>query len=372
MIGIVSYHREPNYGTMLQAYALAKAIDKLGVKCEYIQYRGVSKKPWLKYYLHITLAKVYHFIRPPKEEFGYFQTTEFSSIYKRFKDFHRYFIPCSSIEYCIDTIKQANERYDCFIVGSDQTWSRYMNRLPSSINFLPFVEEKSKKKSYAPSIGSTHIDDKEFLSRLIKELSGFESLSCREKENCEYLTFLLGREVKYVIDPTLLLCPSDWDTISIFPEMKGGYILAYILGVKKCVSDYAERLGKEKGLPVYYILTRPEYLSKEHVLDSVGPQEFIGYIKSASYIVTDSFHGSIFSINYGRNFYSFAKRTVALGDLTYDNDRIISFLNELQLTNRFKKDDDYSFEPDIDYNPVNEKLEVLRESSWGYLKKILQ
>lgn len=371
MIGLVSYHSEPNYGTMLQAYALAKAIDMLGYNCEYIQYRGITQKPLWKYHLHKVLAKAYHLVRPAKEEFGYFQTTEFSSISKRFKDFHRYFIPCSSIEYSFDTIKQANDRYDCFIVGSDQTWSRYMNRLPSSINFLPFVSEKSKKKSYAPSIGSTHID-KDYLYRLIKELSGFEALSCREKENCEYLTPLLGQKVTYVVDPTLLLRPSDWDTISLLPELKNGFILAYILGVKECISDFAERLGKEKGLPVYYILTRPEYLSKEHVLDSVGPQEFIGYIKSASYIVTDSFHGSIFSINYSRNFYSFAKRSVALGDLTNDNDRIISFLSELQLTNRFKKDDDYSFEPDIDYNPVNEKLEVLRESSWGYLKKILQ
>ena len=370
-IGIVSYHSEPNYGTMLQAYALAKAIDMLGYNCEYIQYRGITQKPWWKYHLHKAMAKVYHLVWPAKEEFAYFQSKEFSSIIAKFSSFHRRFIPCSSIEYNIDTINQANERYDCFVVGSDQTWSRYMNRLSSSINFLPFVEDRSKKKSYAPSIGSTHID-KDFLSRLIKELADFEALSCREKENCEYLTPLLGKDVTYVVDPTLLLRPSEWDNISLLPEKRGGYILAYILGVKKCISDFAERLGKEKGLPVYYILTRPEYLTKEHVLDSAGPQEFIGYIKSASYIVTDSFHGSIFSINYGRNFYSFAKRSVALGDLTNDNDRIISFLTELQLANRFKSDDDISFEPDIDYRPVTEKLETLRETSWSYLKRILQ
>ena len=89
-------------------------------------------------------------------------------------------------------------------------------------------------------------------------------------------------------------------------------------------------------------------------------------------MVTDSFHGSLFSINYKRNFYSFAKRSVSIGDLTYDNDRIISFLSELQLTNRFRNDEDYSLEPDIDYSPVNDKLEALRETSWGYLKRILK
>ena len=325
MIGLVSYHSEPNYGTMLQAYALAKAIEILGYKSEYIQYRGITKKPWLKYHLHCLLASAYHFVHPVKEEFDYFKTKEFSSILTKFNDFHRQFIPYSSKVYNIDTIQESNTHYYSFVVGSDQTWSRYMNRLPSTINFLPFVNEQSKKKSYAPSIGSTHIDQ-EFLNRLIKELSGFEaeSLSCREKENCEQLSSLLGRHVNYVVDPTLLLRPSDWDKVSISPNMNG-YVLVYILGVKQCISDFAEHLGKEKGLPVYYVLTRPEYLSKDHVLDDVGPQEFIGYIKSASYVVTDSFHGSLFSINYKRNFYSFAKRSVSIGDLTYDNDRIISF-----------------------------------------------
>lgn len=370
MIGLVSYHSEPNYGTMLQAYALAKAIDMLGYKSEYILYRGITKKPWLKYFIRKQLADVYHFVCPPKGEFEYFKTKEFHSILSRFDDFHRQFIPVSGQEYNIDTIGLSNNQYDSFIVGSDQTWSRYMNRLNSSINFLPFVEEKSKKKSYAPSIGSTHIEQ-DYITRLKDELSDFNSISCRERENCILLSKLLGRTVEYVVDPTLLLQPSDWDKIAINPGVKGGYILAYILGVKNCVSEYAECLGKEKGLPVYYILTRPEYLKKQRVLNSVGPREFVGLIKSASYVVTDSFHGSLFSINYGKNFYSFAKRAVSVDDLTYDNDRIISFLSELGLENRFKADTDIYFEQDIDYSAVLKKLSELRKFSWSYLKSIV-
>ena len=231
MIGLVSYHSEPNYGTMLQAYALAKAIDMLGYKSEYILYRGITKKPWLKYRIRKLLADVYHFVRPPKGEFEYYKTEEFFQILCRFNEFHRQYIPVSDQEYNMDTIRLVNQLYDSFIVGSDQTWSRYMNRLHSSINFLPFVDDKSKKRSYAPSIGSTHIE-KDYVSRLMEELSDFELLSCRERENCMFLSTLLGRTVENVVDPTLLLQPSDWDKIAITPGVKGGYILAYILGVK--------------------------------------------------------------------------------------------------------------------------------------------
>lgn len=370
-IGLVSYHKEPNYGTMLQAYALAEAVRMAGRDCEYISYLNAKKRSRPETLLR-KAARICRevFGKKVKGEFDFFYERPFRGTLDAFRRFHARHIPVSQRLYYADNVREANKDYAFFIVGSDQTWSRYMNRLPGTINFLQFVEGRDRKKSYAPSIGTLHLTE-EYKQRLRTELASFGDLSCRERPNCELLHSLLGREVHYVLDPTLLLGPFDWNKIAAPRRVQGGYILAYILGSKACVSDFAEALGREKGLPVYYIATRPEYLSKERALTDIGPAEFVGLVRDASCVVTDSFHGTLFSINYRVDFYSFAKRSAGTDALMCDNDRISSFLEELDLGNRFKEDRDTSIEEEIDFGRVEAKLEALRDQSRHYLKHIL-
>ena len=365
-IGLVSYHREPNYGTMLQAYALAKVIKNLGKECEYINYFEMVKRSPIKDFLMRIAKYVYRMLGlPDRYEFDFFNRKEFKMIRHRFEVFHSQYIPFSKTKYYYNTIYKCIANYNCFIVGSDQTWSKAMNENPYTINFLDFVKDRKAKRSYAPSIGTIHIDE-EYKKRLVSKLADFAYLSCRERPNSQLIAKELGQEVRYVVDPTLLLKPEDWDKVAKDCPIKGDYILAYILGTKKCISDYAEQLGKSMNLPVIYILTRPEYLKKQTIV-SAGPAEFISLIKSAKYVITDSFHGTIFSINYGVNFYSFAKRSSGV-----DNDRIFTFLKELKLENRFREDNDVSIEKDIDYNVVQYKLTTLRQDSFSYLQNIIK
>ena len=371
-VGLVSYHKEPNYGTMLQAYALAEAVRSFGKECEYLNYVNVDKKPYLITLFRSAARSLYRlFKQADKGEFDFFSEPPFENTLNAFNEFHDHHIPTSKRLYYANDVREANGDYSFFIVGSDQTWSQYMNRMPQSINFLRFVDGSVRKRSYAPSIGTLYIKE-EYKERLGKELANFGYVSCRERPNCNKLKSLLGRDVQYVLDPTLLLSPSDWNKIAKERFIKGDYILAYILGTKPCISDFAEALGAEKGLPVYYIVTRPDYVAKARALWDVGPSEFVGLIRDASYVVTDSFHGTIFSINYNVNFYSFAKRSVGKDALTYDNDRISSFLEELGIANRFKDDQDSDFEADIDFDKVNLRLEPLRRQSGDYLQYILK
>ena len=368
-IGIVSYHREPNYGTMLQAYALAEAVRKIGYNSEYVDYYE-STKPSL---LIRCLRTAYHFLRlPSRGDFGFFDSKRFRGIRDAFDAFHKDYIPVSKKKYYFDTLGSLSSSYDFFITGSDQTWSPAMNQSPYAINFLPFVSSVENKRSYAPSIGTIRINE-DFQSILVKELWNYSFLSCRERPNCEKLSKLVGKEVTYVLDPTLLLTTKDWDSIAKTAKIENDYILAYILGTKQCISDYAERLGRETGLPVYYIITRPEYISKQHTLDGIGPQDFIGLIKGAKYVVTDSFHGTLFSINYNREFYSFSKRDA--DEIMNDNDRIVSFLSELGIERRFINDT-ASHKPidmkSIDFENVNNILNNLRTQSQEYLKKLVE
>lgn len=367
-IGLVSYHREPNYGTMLQAYALAYAIEREGTSCSYLDYRYVRKPLWRK--LALKIANVLRLVKPG--EFAFFDTKEFRHIRDKFAIFHRNFIPVSKRKYYADNIKSALNDYDMFMVGSDQTWSPYMNRNPYSINFLQFVEDGARKSAYAPSFGTLRIT-KDFGERLSALLESFKYISCRERQNCAYLSSLLDRDITYVVDPTLLLTAKEWDKIAVEPKLeKSSYILAYILGEKDCIAQYAEMLGKKYNLPVYYIVTRPCYMHKQNVLDNVGPQDFLGLIRNASAVVTDSFHGTLFSINYGVEFYSFAKREAKTEEIMNDNDRILAFLRELDLENRFKDDNDVSLELPIDYKSVYERLECLKTISKLYLQDIIK
>lgn len=367
-IGLVSYFRDPNYGTMLQAYALAEVIKNEGFECEYLRYYPFNKRTLFRQLISKTLDLLG--LRKDNGEYSFFKTSKFKTTIQNFKYFNNNFIPVSKKSYYANTIKQANSEYEYFIVGSDQTWSPYMNRNPYTINFLDFVDDPVKKRSYAPSMGTVEFSGA-YIELLKTKLYSFKYLSCRENVNCQLIKSLTGGKVEYVLDPTLLLKKDDWNIIATKRQLSIDYILCYILGEKECISKFAEELGKQKNLPVYYIVTRPRYLVKRNSLLGIGPSEFVSLVKYARYVVTDSFHGTLFSITYGINFYSFAKRKAT--DLTNDNARIMEFLSELNLLDRFRDDDDNLIsKSDIDYVSVNARLDVLREKSLCYLNKILQ
>lgn len=371
-IGIISYHSDPNYGTMYQAYALARVIKNLGGEPEYIRYETILYRSSLKSMIIQIVKWILEKLRihkRPLTEYSFLRTKEFRNLVRKYKVFHDTYIPISDKVYYANTAEQANGIYDYFIVGSDQTWSPACNVNPKTPNFLSFVTDKNRKRSYAPSVGSIHISS-DYKSRLIKELSGFEYLSCREYANAKLLSRALDKPVQHVLDPTLLVKVEEWQKIEKEVSMPDKYILCYILGTKQCISDYAEMLGNAKGMPVYYMVTRPEYFGKKNRLIDISPSEFLYLLRKASYVVTDSFHGTMFSINFNRNFYSFAKR--ATSDATgLDNDRIMDFLNLVGLENRFINDGETRLESDIDFVPVNDYLTKTRVESIKYLTKII-
>lgn len=368
-IALISVHNDPNYGSMLQAYALSAALSKLGYPNEYIEYNPYKEKNKILN-CGISLVKsvlsVFGIIK--KTEYSYWHSKPFRKQRELFREFHTAYIPSSTRRYNINDIQVSNAEYAKFIIGSDQTWSPLVTSSPNTLNFLGFVSDNSKKTAYAPSIGTTHISP-DYLPILKKHLSSFSSLSCREKQNAELLTTFLGKKVSHVLDPTFLLTKDDWQKLEEEIAVPPKFILCYILGTKKCISDFAESLGREKGLPVLYIVTRPESFIYDNILQNVSVGQFLFLLNHATYVVTDSFHGSILSINYGTNFYSFAKRETSNGFT--DNDRIMDFLSIIGLQNRFKTDSDSTYEEDIDFVKCHQILEPLRSKSVQYLSNLI-
>jgi len=372
-IALISPYNEYNYGTVLQAYALQRLLDKEGVDAAYLQYTPVVPPSfWGR--LKRIIVSLFRISKSNKaivtnngvDDYSFFHSPEFKTFVDGYNDFINRRIKVSRQRYNPLTLPKCDE-FDAFMVGSDQTWgeARY---LPYSPYFLDGIDDKYPKLSYAPSIGTTHISDN-YLSVLMEKLSKFQALSCREKTNCELLSSKLGREVSYVLDPTFMISANEWGGIAAMPsesmESKQ-YILCYILGEKQSISNYAEKLGYEKALPIYYIVTRPLYLQKKRHLFAT-PESFLWLIKNAAYVITDSFHGSILSINFNTQFYSFTKRE---GANSVDNDRIMEILDTFNLLSRYK-DGNQDFEVDIDFKKVNKLVEHYRKDSLSFLLKTI-
>lgn len=370
-IALVSVHSDPNYGSMLQAYALSTSLFRMGYDNEYINYAPYKERPCIVQFV-INLVKRHLSLFNAKystTEYSYWRTKEFRNQRRLFQDFHDKYIKSSRQRYNKNTITEALVKYRKFVIGSDQTWSQLTTQTPYNIFFLDFVDEPDKKVSYAPSIGTVTIS-KSYMCFLVNKLKTFSFVSCRERQNVEILTKHLGKQVTYVLDPTFLLSKDNWLRLSEYIETPDEFVLCYILGTKECISEFAEKLGKEKSLPVYYIVTRPKYANNKNALKDVSVGQFLYLLNKAKYVVTDSFHGSILSINMGTNFFSFAKRVPSEGFT--DNDRIMDFLKVVHLEHRFKADNDFSYSDDIDFDEVHKELMPLKEQSLNYLKKAVE
>ena len=126
-------------------------------------------------------------------------------------------------------------------------------------------------------------------------------------------------------------------------------------------------MGTRKGLPVYFIMTRPSTCKNENVIKSVGVREFLWLIENCQYLVTDSFHGTIFALNFHRNVMSFDKHK---GD-SYDNGRIADVLAKFGLSNHYMNSSEYVEPANIDYSKVDSILNNMRKISMEYINRII-
>lgn len=369
-IGIITYHHYYNYGTMLQAMALQKAIEKLDYDAELIDFKQDNTLSKFDLFcvrikripVYLRNIKKYIGLNSVKQRFDY-RNLQFEEFYKKnlIVSLKKY---RTSDELCMDP-----PQYDGYIVGSDQTWNPNVGRNPEAF-YLTFVKERKRRGSYAPSIGLSNFSLEEKL-RLKPLLDGINYLSCREHQGAELISELTGRSVKTVLDPTFLLESNEWDEYSDDnnQNIKERYILQYFLGdVIEC-RDFVEKLSEVTGLKVIVLPHSYLDITKENCV-YCSPANFISLVKNADYICTDSFHGTAFSINYNKNFFAFHKRKNS--ETGSDNSRITDILHRLNLDNRLITDYCLPSELNIDYNIINKKLVTLRKDSAIYLKNMLQ
>lgn len=372
-VGIITYHHYYNYGTVLQAYALQKAIESVsGKSCEIIDYRSAEEKKMSKSQLFkIRLKRMFVYLIEWKriwrlKKYGKILSAKAPAFNSFFKG--ELVVGDRVYLHHINLMKNP-PKYEIYVTGSDQTFSPKIGLNPAM--FLAFAPEGAKKIAYAPSVGVSSLTEEE-KKTISNYLSSYSELSCREVKGVELLKECApGKDVQLVVDPTLLLDANDWNKIAEKPTIQGKYILCYFIGHRKYYRDYARKLSEQTGYPLYFIPVSWMDLEKQNnMLSTAGPKEFLGLIRDATIVLTDSFHGTIFSINYRKDFYSFLK--IKGGSAALDNSRITGILARLGLKDRLLDENSQVNFSHVDYTLVEQKLADERESSEAFLRNALQ
>ena len=368
-VGIMTFHRAQNYGSVLQAYALQQTILKLGKSCEIIDFSNERQK---EMYLPFTKNdNIKHFVR---NIITSFHLKTFKRHYNDFEEFLKNHLILSKDSYSTyDSLVGIEKNYNCLLAGSDQVWNIKCYDADDAY-FLGFAKDV-KKVAYAPSFGAknllTYADD---IDKYKNYLQDFSNISIREKNGQKWLNELLGYDVPIYVDPSFLLTKSEWEKMIGEPMIKGKYILYYSFHYSTQISKTVKELSKKFGLPVYILSARAQYYYGGQALgfklvEHSGPLEFLNAIKHATIIFTNSFHGAAFSTILHKKFY-FLYGNVQ----NKDDDRATFLIEQLGIQECVVKMDELDrivLEQTFDYDNAEKILKPLRDEAVKYLCDVL-
>lgn len=362
-VGILTFHGAHNYGSVLQSYASVMTLRKLGYKPEIINLRNQAQiDAYGIFCTHSKIRKLFKLLNYPR----------LASRYRKFEYFINQILPLSKQEYRNGADINIDELdYDIYYTGSDQVWNPACQDFESAY-YLDFVHHKRPTIAYAPSLGKGKFNNKD--KALIQALlDNVDHLSCREESGAKLVRELCGRPVAQVCDPVLLPDADDWRGFAVAPKRRRKYILAYFLDNNHGNRSQLEILRKVSGYEVVLLNDYIRDFLNPHIklkLDA-SPQEFLGLIRDAEIVYTNSFHATAFSVIFQKNFY-----TAIAGSANVHNNndsRKIDFLRSIGLDSRLVKDGEcIRLDNAIDWGGVNEKICVIRSKSLSYLKNALE
>lgn len=379
-VGIVSCYFKDNYGSLLQAYATKKVLDNNNIPNETISIEDNVdfSKGKKKYYLtQITNIK---FI---KGKIGMIKLKldkkinkklgqNISERNKKYTEFKSEFNLSKSCKTYSDLNRMAAERYSDVIVGSDQLWLPV--NVVSDYYTLNWVPENINKISYATSFGFSSVPEK-YYNIYRNFLKRINHLSTREQSGVNIIKDVANLDSKLVCDPTLLLTKEEWlKETTIERKYDEKYILCYFLGNNIEHRKFAERLREETGCKIVSLNHADEYVPYsdkfcDYAPFDVGPREWLNLVLNAEYVLTDSFHGTVFSLIFNKVFFDF--RRMKSNSKISTNSRLDSLLNvagvDVQriLTGKEEPKDVLKYK--IDYEKVNSNLSKFRENSKQWL-----
>lgn len=373
-IWLITRRMGDNFGSSLQAYALQQTLIKQGFNnCEIIRYDEYSVRWKLRPFVYDCIYLAMRILKPLSSrlmptKYKWFVDRDIQ--HRRFVEFEKKHLKLTTNKYANGDSKAIAKEInndDICVCGSDQIWSPL---LFDPVMFMNFCRGKSTKTiAYAPSIGVSEVHaHREEMAELIANI---KHLSVREVRGAEIINELTGLKAEVVADPTLLLLKTDWEKIVVTSKIERPYILCYFLGneplPEKLVYEIEQKTGYE--LYVVYSYFYPTRINGKH-LSTLSPEEFLGYIANAEYVCTNSFHGTIFSILFERQFFCFEKKTD--DKINNTNSRVRTLLKQTGLESRLLKVDEclLELEKPIDYNKVDTLIDAFRLKSLSYLSTL--
>lgn len=356
-IGILTFHCAHNYGAVLQAYALQEKIREMGHEVEIIDYRPDYLVDPYKI-LNIKILSFKNPIQTAKLIMKFLFTVR-----KRKKRYDRFDYFISNYLYLSIPLKNnVLPVKDAYIIGSDQIWNKNITNGFDEIYWGNFdVPKNTRRISYAASMGIINqLDNSDFYNNA---LSNFNSISVREARSMSLLQPLTNTKIETVLDPTLLTDIEFWDKLAKETKINQKYILIYEIRTYSESMQIAKNIAKRINAIIIRVTSSLSWRSEKNTYQCASPEQFLGLIKHAEYIITTSFHGTVFSILFNRPFFS----------LDFSNDsRIQSLLTILGLETRLVNSSinesfDELYKEQICWGTINLKLIEQREKSVKYL-----
>jgi len=387
-VAIATLHRERNYGSFFQAYALKKFLDGSGCHAEVLRiYPAQDSSAGSR--LRRALAEggvklaVSRFVKKIQSKYFYDRNVRLrNTILGAAADN----IAGSEIYGSSGDYARANELYDIFIAGSDQIWGDSGRDLDSV--YMYYLKGVTKPKiSYAPSIGGGANFDRELTGHIVPLLNEFKHLSVRESEGVKFLREILdGKPVYHAIDPTLLIPAEEWEDglkkeNESFKYKNEKYIFVYLLGSSSEHRRFTKNFARAKNLKIIsfpYLQSRSKAdarFADINVYDA-SPNQCLLYIKNAEYVFTDSFHCTVFSGLFHKEFYVFKKQNH--GSSVFENqfarleDLLDLFASRSRYIPRFDINPAELDKIATDWSLLDTKLSVRREECREWLKSALE
>ena len=294
-VGIITFLHNDNYGSSLQAYALQRAVRDMGHDCEHLDYRPDRAEKIRNLLTSGNSPKLLlDGVRKRTVKAGQQGARDKSTAIPAFSEnTMRLSTPCRNQT----ELRAAADRYDVLICGSDQIWN------PVWLNpayFLTFAPQNARKIAYAPSLGVSTLPAEAKIRKIRKWTEGFEAISVREKEGAALLKRMTGRDAEVMPDPVCLLSREEWAEAAAPAPEGEPYLLCYFIGENPAYWDKVSRLQAQTGLKVIVMpVTAEGYRSGYELLDGAGPEAFLGAMKDAAMLCTDSFHGLAFGTIFG-------------------------------------------------------------------------
>lgn len=360
-VGVLTFHNAHNYGASLQALALQRVLKDL--KCE----------PVLIHYHPAVIDDLYQ----PIHEKGVKRVLKKTKMrlrkrprarlkkYKRYQTFIKKNFNLLGNYVNADELKENELGLHAYITGSDQVWNPTHTGGYDKAFTLEFVK-KAKKISYAPSVGTAKVEEI-YREDYKRSLSTFDSISVREESVKADIEELSGLPVSVVLDPTLLLDRKAYEVYKKPTPFKEKYILVYMMEKNKKMIALVNKISKTTGYPVIQRKLPGVFVNECGSFYTHDPGEFLGDIAGAEFVITNSFHGTVFSILYEKPFLSMLHSGTGA--------RTVDLLTSLSLESHIIYDPDEFRELERmrikDVEKVKEKIAELRKESIEFLKKSL-